>query len=274
MIHFLQFTKQDVINYKKTGKFTTSYSNRRNYHDTYFATFCNILNNNAINNIKYPICSIREPGINMNIVKNKIKKNLRKKNITILLNKNYNNNNNNNNNFVVNAMGYENKSVNKSLLELKSCWNFSLENIHDHFPEIAIIGERNTENGLLQISPTKNNFQIHYMNKNSSIFECVKNFSNFSQESIDVIKHQTKNIFVKRSNVALQKTITFFNYFKYALFKSAEWGIQRIPTECNTDRIATIKINIFNKTADIEIVKGISSVYAACELKKKLTSID
>jgi hypothetical protein len=284
--YYAIYTREDIIYYKKFGKLPEKFEDRYLYHDLYTTEFCKILNSTNIDDIKYPFVSVMEPSILMNKVYKKITKlfndtNTDKDNIKIhtgttanvdeLINKF---------DYTINASGYQNNNkYQDSLLELKSSWMVINNHLNIRLPEIAIIGERGTKNGMMQISQCEENniFQIHAMTNDSSIFECVDKIENFSNDNLDIIYNSRipSEIINTRTKSAINEVSKLFNIFKYSkidLKLEPLWGVQRIISKNKDNRVADVVFPAENY-AEIQIIKGISSVTAANKLIKKIKSL-
>lgn len=289
------YTREDMINFKNGSRQIIN-----NYHDRYVEKFCKYLNN--IDDIQYPFVSVNEYGISLSLVKEQIKhniglfKNIKVYNNTdvITLSKTSVNTKADSNNtwsictahpiiqheydFVINASGYNintlrNTNENKDyFLELKSSWlikNDSLSNIELDFPEIAILGERNTENGMVQITPLFQNnemyYQIHCMKNNITLFPdgCAHsdNVNEFYYNFKDLLSNNkfSEKIIKQRTLVAIKEISKLFKIFEASkVHDTPLWGIQRIPGKTTSKR--TYSIVSDHNYIEIHIVKGISSV--------------
>lgn len=287
LIFFASYSKHDIIYYKSYGHLPhidyTLYPERA-YHDPYVETFCSLLHD--IDSIKYPFVSVIEPGINEEAIKDILFHRIINNNsINLHLNSPLNNTNlyyePNENVWCVNNIRYD-KVINcsgasshslfpdllcKELLELKAAWIVQTENdpeqSRSYIPEIAIIGERSTVNGTLQIIPDikqQRNFQIHYMSTDSSVIfsSCDVTHPTF-QESIlndSLNPYDIKN----RSNSAINFLTKLFPHFRDCSLKYCVWGIQRIPDHSIENRTSTIINNCCNTFFDIQTIKATSIV--------------
>lgn len=247
---YAMYTREDIIYYKKIGKFKEGVG--REYHNIYVEQFCKLLDD--INSIKYPIVSVSEPGIKQEMVEGKLLNQLKqKKNIRVILNKNINLSELNNYNYkkIINASGTNLFNNKKEMYEFKSSWliNSNLNNVI--LPEIAIIGERDTNLGMIQFTPLnkKGIFQIHCMRDDSTI---IKNNINLTKEEIE-----------KRTNVAIKEISKIFSIFRTSKIEGACPGIQRMPYH---NRIS--KIECINKYIDIKLLKATSIISIVNKLNK------
>lgn len=286
---FATYSKDDIIYYKNNGHLPhtddTLYP-ERSYHDPFVETFCSLLQD--IDSIKYPFVSVLELGIDnialtnylVNIIQhysNSGRLNLYlnspithtnayyeiKENVWYVNNILYD--------IVINCSGPSSHSIfpnyiKKELLELKTAWLIQPQNEHsinpiEHFPEIAIIGERSTPHATLQIIPHSNSqFQIHYMSSNSSIIHSSCDITHpFFKDTLlnDSLNPNCINI---RSNYAIKFLSSFFPYFHDFVVKDCVWGIQRIPDNCIENRLSNIVSNCNNTFFDIQTVKATSIV--------------
>lgn len=275
------YTKEDILFYKKNKYFIN-----KNKHNIYVSIFCDNLSD--IDSIKYPFVSINEFGIDMEKVKSRIYTLLNSKtNITLNLNYNINNivksnlkwriNDKNEYDYIINSSGYKmndtrpndiktqqeflSNNLSHDFLEMKCSWIIKTKIDSDYlFPEIAIIGERSTSRGMIQISPhiNTNIFQVHLMTTESTLF---KDNSIFLTDKI--IKDRTNNTINQISKI-------------FPLFKDAEYyskplfGIQRIADKSKEKRADSVIFYDNCNYAEIQIVKGISSVFCSNEITKKL----
>lgn len=227
----------------------------------YIETFLDLLDDH--DSIMYPFVSVNEPGINMNLAKDYLKREL--KNIdTIFMNTiakplhviNHWNINGITYDYIIYATGHHNDLDDECIIEQKSSWLIYFKDIN-YFPEIAIIGERGTSEGMIQIAPTaeRNIYHVHAMTLDSTIITPFSDLS-FYDRACNAIKHISKYIRV---------------------FDTAEpylpmFGIQRIPGKAIDYRTSDVRF-ISKSSASIEIVKGISSITAANKLVSKITNI-
>lgn len=255
------YTKDDMILMKKN-----EYIEKDSYHDKYMNTFAQILND--VDSIKYPVVSVKEWGICLDSVKAKIKRTLGlRKNIKLYTNTEYKQGHDDECT-IINATGYEMNDNSNGYLEMKSSWMVYHVNNLKWFPEIAIIGERGTENGLLQITPHKQHtYQIHYMSYESTLFGRIKigeTFNNkwFKNKRID------DRIIYNRTQKSIDRMTYFFKIFKTATVSVLDplWGIQRIVGNDYDKR--TYSIDKINNLYQLNIVKGISAVNACWDLSR------
>jgi len=265
--YYCEYTKEDVVNYKKGERL-----NKSKYHDKYVEEFCKLLKN--IDDIKYPFISVCEYGINQKMVEdqlineineiNKLQKSpcinlykntcanvVKNENCWIVNNKKYD--------ILVNASGYKSKDVlqdNKpEFIELKSSWIIKSNILNDNIlPEIAIIGARNTKDGMLQITPLLNNiFQIHYMSSDSSIVNCI-NQDVYIKDKIlpSYIDIQTR---VTNSIIKINQ---LFTGFEDSIYQDYKMGFQRIVDSNKNKRISELIQN--NNYLEFRVLKAISIV--------------
>ena len=268
--YYCEYTKKDIINYKK-GECL----NKNKYHDKYVEEFCKLLKN--IDDIKYPFISVCEYGINQEMVEKQLINEIQKSNINIYKNTCANVVKDDNNwlvndkkyDILVNASGYKSKKVlqdNKDeFLELKSSWIIKSNILNDTIlPEITIIGERNTKDGMIQISPLLNNtFQIHYMSCDSSIINCINQDSyktcieNLLPNNIDIQKRVKKSII---------KINSLFNRFEDSIYQDYKMGFQRIVASNKDKRISELIQG--NNYLELRLLKAISIIKIINQIKK------
>lgn len=171
--------------------------------------------------------------------------NMRSNTLSHLHGNHYNDSNNTNNN---------DNNIKSELLEIKASWYIKCDldsyrqfnTIEVDMPEIAIIGERGTDRGMIQLTPTDNpnEFVVHCMTKNSSLVECA--FANkeegvskmmhelFSEPVQDIVLNdQISNMEIyNRANNALKNIIDIFPAFQNAevVRDKCNWGVQRVPS--------------------------------------------
>jgi hypothetical protein len=184
----------------------------------------------------------------------------------------------------VDGQSSDDKNKECHYLELKSSWLIKNTKVDfEYMPEIAIIGERGTSNGMIQITPTenKNIFQLHCMTYDSTLFKdgCVT-ISNDDKTPIylhfpkyiqDILKNdciQDYQIDIRTQN-AIRNISDFFPIFKTSLvYGDPLWGIQRIVGESKDTR--TNDYIIIDNYVEIQIIKAISSVWSVKNLVKNL----
>lgn len=232
------YEKSDIEYYKKHGKMPYKDNVNRRYHDKYVEYFCKFLDD--INKIKYPFISVCEPGINQDKVELKLRNELEKyNNIKIFTNKEVGLDELKKNgyyNCIINASGKDIYNINKDeKYEFKSSWIINMPLIINNFPEIAIIGERETKNGMIQITPLSSHiFQIHCMTSESTIIETYDKNS----YKIHNLKYEEIN---KRGSVAIKEIAKYFPIFYLSKVKGARYGVQRIPYNSKLKRLSYIK---------------------------------
>jgi hypothetical protein len=241
---YSSYSKQDILYYKQYGKLPESDDIGRKYHDAYVEHFCKLLND--IESIKYPFVSICEPGINQKKVENLLEEELETlKNIEIFLNTDIKSCELDNYDIIINATG---KNIFKyykdEMYEFKSSWIIRTPLLLNNFPEIAIIGERGTDNGMIQLTPLyEGKFQIHCMRSDSTIISTYKN------EYPSVIELNEEDI-DKRTKVAISQISKYFPIFAMSYPDSACSGIQRI-----------INNNKLQRTSNITVIKTSNKTY-------------
>lgn len=178
----------------EVDKYYSIYNKGETNGNIYVENFFKLLKDK--DSIKYPIICVNEFGINQKIVEKQLMKELNNTNVKVLLNTRFNFNFYEIPDLLINATGYQ---IGKGVLELKTSFLTIKSTLPKlKLPEIAIIGERNTENSLIQLTPTSEYaiFQVHYMNNNSSI---IKQFTDIK----DI--YMNDNEYNKRGNIAINK---------------------------------------------------------------------
>jgi hypothetical protein len=154
---------------------------------------------------------------------------------------------------LVNASGYASRDVfpNVSMVEFKSSFLIQNEIDQRFLPEIAIIGKRQTKDGLLQITPIGNNeFQLHSMTTDSSIITTAS--SCVSTLSFDA--HQ-------RTAKALERIIAFMPAFEDSvILGKALSGVQRIPIKSVEKRLSQIVCDPSKNYVEFQTIKATSVV--------------
>lgn len=246
------YTRDDVLN------ILNSPLSKGNFHDKYVYNFCKLLCN--IDSIKYPFVSICEWGINQEMVEHQLETELQNfTNITIIKNTDVNIEELKNSNIIINATGC-NLYNETNLYEYKSSWVIKCPLSLNNFQEIAIIGERDTKNGMIQITPieNKNLFQIHFMSSTSSIIE--------TYNKKHIVKQINQDEQIKRTQIAIREICNYFPVFGLSKFSKACTGVQRILYNTKNKRIS--KLEFINNTIDIVTMKACSIVTLCNKLKE------
>ena len=239
----------DMIYFKKFGKLPESDDIGRNYHDKYVEQFCKLLDD--IYSIKYPFVSVCEPGIIQSKVEEHLIKDVKKyNNINILTNTNVEVKELNNYDTIINASGRDLFHYNnKEMYEFKSSWIIKSPLITSKMPEIAIIGERETNNGMIQITPLDYGlFQIHCMTNHSTIINTFNKLNVPSKASL------SENEVKYRGHIAIQEISKIFPIFTLSKVQSACPGLQRIPYNSKSKRLSDINIQQVNHIKYIDII--------------------
>lgn len=238
---YASYSREDMFYYKQYGKLPDSGDIGRKFHDPYVENFCKLLEN--IDSIKYPFISVCEPGINQEKVERVLEEELKLyKNLSIYLNKEVNINELDNYNIIVNASGKNIFNNKNEMYEYKSSWIIRSPLVLNNFPEIAIIGERDTDNGMIQLTPLcDGKFQIHCMRSDSTIIETF----NDSYPKYVELKESEIN---KRTRVAISQISKYFPIFAMSYPDKACPGVQRIIGD-KSQRTSQIKVkNQLGKT--------------------------
>lgn len=249
------YTKEDMIHYKIYGTLPHSDDIGRKYHDSYVKYFCKFLDD--VNSIKYPFVSVCEPGINQKKVEEKLLRDIYHfDNIKVFTNKSVTLNELNDYNTIVNASGnniFDNTFDNEKY-EFKSSWIIKSALTVDNLPEIAIIGERETENGMIQLTPIQPGvFQVHCMSKDSTIIDTYTSCRKV---------YLTRDEIEKRGNVAIRELSKLFSILIMSKVDSACPGLQRIPYDSKSKRISQIKYTYRDnkQLIDIQTLKACSVI--------------
>jgi len=273
------YEKSDIEYYKKCGKMPYKDNPSRIYHDKYVENFCNILDD--INKIKYPFISVCEPGINQDKLELKLRNELKKyNNIRIFSGKEvdfdelkkcseYN--------CIINASGKDMFNINEDeKYEFKSSWIINMPLIINNFPEIAIIGERETKNGMIQITPLSSQiFQIHCMTSESTII----NTYNKKEIQTDKNNYKIYNLSYeeinKRGIVAIKEISKYFPIFYLSKVKGARYGVQRIPYDSKLKRVSYVNVikEANEMYIDIITLKACSIISLSNTIIEKVYSI-
>jgi len=264
--YFAVYTRQDFDHFKLSGKVPF----KSEFHDPFVQEFMKIISPDTI---KFPVVSVREYGIDMNIVRETLKSKL-KHFPNFHLHLNTISSGDSEYDLVVNATGANNPRG-PAFYEMKASWIVKLDEtayteISDDnkiaVPEIAVIGERNTPFGMVQISPMgKSLFQIHSMTKECTLFGCETSLNAFDANLKKFIENDSIDESVIESRI--QQAIIDVNkisslQFSKIIGQNCLWGVQRIEGNDTTKRASDI-VYRKKKIVEIVIVKGISAVYAA-----------
>lgn len=247
-IFYAVYTLEDMLYYKKHNKLKESVDEARQYHDKYVINFLNMLGH--INDIKYPFISICEPGINQQNVEEQLIHEVKTfKNITIHTNKEVCISDlSNEYDVIINASGRNICEETEEKYEFKSSWLISLPLKFVHFPEIAIIGERETYNGMVQITPINTyTFQVHCMTRESTI---IKTFNNYPIKKLGLTDEETYH----RGSEAIKMIGKYLPIFMMSNVEGACAGVQRIPYNSKNKRVSMIQSYIKNKVLYIDML--------------------
>ena len=295
------YTREDILHFKQFGKFPESYNNNklsRDFHNPYVASFCQLLQN--IDDIQYPFISVCEFGVNQAKVIQELVESIDSlNNVNVFTNtkavitrsENYTcwAVNGHNYDFLVNAAGCYSLEIFPSnqheILELKSSWLVQNDDIEGDLPEIAIIGERGTPNGMIQITPHANGlFQIHCMTQDSTLIDSTS-FYSLSTQNIesyfprnvhDIVKNDKLNEqeIYSRSKAAIDNVSAVLPKFSNSIVINQNhfWGIQRIPFTSKEKRISRVVFPHRNY-AELRVVKAISTVSLVSDLLFHIDSL-
>lgn len=275
-LFYAMYSYEDAVYFKKHGHFYKTADKARRYHDTFVSQFLNLLTD--INSIKYPFACVNEPGIDQQKVVDYCLELLKESRVKLHLATDIKSHDIHNvsktwyikdsrYDALVNAAGHASRDVfpNVSMVEFKS--SFVIQNSLDQLllPEIAIIGKRQTENGLLQITPIGNNeFQLHSMTTDSSIITTAS--SHVSNLVFDA--HQ-------RTAKALERIIAFMPSFDSSvILNKALSGVQRISNEASLEkRVSQIICDPSKNYAELQTIKASSAVSLSHKVSKFFASL-
>jgi hypothetical protein len=186
--------------------------------------------------------------------------------------------------YLINAAGFESGKIDDMLglkeerfVEFKAAYVTKWENKEKYWPEIIFLGIRGTDKGLGQFTPYPGNyFQLHYMSKNSTLFEdgLVKtessSYPKLPQRFIDYIeKGWDEESVQKRGKKAIEYISKFIPSFKNAqVTKVPLFGAQQIPG--NDPELRAAEVFIGDRYARCEIVKASSIIEMSKEIEKEL----
>lgn len=252
----------DMIHYKKYGKLPESDDIGRAFHDSYVEQFCKLLDD--IHTIKYPFVSVNEPGIDQSKVETQLTKELSiHKNINIMTNKEANIDEMTSYDVIINASGKNILGIEtQEMYEFKSSWIIKTPLRMQNLPEISIIGERGTNDGMIQMTPLESGlFQIHCMREDSTII----NTFDYPNKNINLPKHEIED----RGNVAIREISKLFSIFILSKVEGACPGLQRIPYSSKSKRISESKTIKKNDKIyiDIQTLKACSIVSVVNTIK-------
>ncbi|NDC95017.1 hypothetical protein EB118_14880 [bacterium] len=246
------YQRKDVDYYLKHGTFNV----QNTFHDPYAKKFIDALVD--INSIKYPFISVCEYVINQNMIEQTLADNFfRQPNITLYTNtfvsvdalrNAYD--------WVISARGFY--SV-KDNVEYKSSWLIHIPRFTD-FPEVAIIGERGTDNGMIQITPTSTQsqvFQVHCMTKDSTIIS----------DRITVISNKC---IAERGKNAITRLRTFFKNTEESkqLFSTKNTGGYQMVVGDIKNRVSDYKVD--QNVINLRIIKATSVVAVVNKMVNEL----
>jgi hypothetical protein len=248
------YNREDIVHYKQNGILPDSNDICRKFHDSYVEQFCKLLED--IDSIKYPFVSVCEPGINQEKVEKVLSDELNmSKNIKLFFNKEIQLNQLDDYDTIINASGKNmfNEIFNvggnvNEMYEFKSSWIIRTPLVLYNFPEIAIIGERDTNNGMVQLTPlTDGKFQVHCMRSDSTIISTFKDGYpknvRLTQEDID-----------KRTCVAISQISKHFPIFAMSYPYKPCFGVQRILGNDKSQRTSHVKIKLECDKKYIDII--------------------
>jgi hypothetical protein len=240
------YNREDIMHYKENGVLPDSDDMGRKFHDTYVEHFCKLLDN--IDSIKYPFVSVCEPGIDQEKVEKVLDDELKiNKNIQLFLNKEIKLNELDDYDIIVNASGKNifNENIDDNVVckvneiyEFKSSWIIKTPLLLYNFPEIAIIGERDTDNGMIQLTPLIDcKFQVHCMRSDSTI---ISTFKDGYPKHVELIQEDIE----KRTRVAISQINKYFPIFAMSNPYKPCFGVQRIVGNDKSHRTSRVKIKV------------------------------
>jgi hypothetical protein len=298
--YFATYQREDVIYFYQHGCLPDSDEPAKQLHKPFVESFINQLSD--IDSIKYPFISVWEPGIKQNLLEWDLQQTIESQpNIKVYLNNRAQLDtqthsskvtvNEREYDYLVNACGGMHRELLDNSppehLELKSAWiiynNAFAVGVSDYqqLPEIAIVGERGTFNGLLQITPIeKYTFQLHYMAADSTIIygsgigigsgigsKRGSSVADAFDETHKQYIHKTINNdslpipdYLQRSNRAIQQASMFFPLLCESEPLDALWGIQRTVGNNSSKRTSQVVTCTEKQIADVQLVKATSVV--------------
>ncbi|NBP00791.1 MAG: FAD-dependent oxidoreductase [Proteobacteria bacterium] len=264
------YSKDDVIHYKENGHMTSNDSPANKFHDQYASAFCELIDD--IDSIKYPFVSVCEFTIDQAAVEFQLVNEFYKSD-SITLHKNT---------FVQDLKGQlqshydvvidctgrgspiESQSESPIVAEYKSSWLVECPR-GANFPEIAIIGERGTYNGTLQITPVgTHTCQVHYMSHESTI---IKEYT-YGDDLIPLSNETLRT----RAKIAMDRVKNFSKHF-FDIFEIHSTrntgGIQRVVENSAENRVSSVYLGE-NGIVHVKLVKAMSVVYLFKQIARKV----
>lgn len=303
--YFHIYTREDMLFFKKNGRLP---KNCYNSHTLHVENFCNLIKN--IDDIQYPFISVIEPGINqMSLETHLIELLHQTKNITIHTNTEITSVNKNvaenywtinhtstKYDYIINSTGSHSSqlfsSSNKEYLELKSSWliQLSLSSfLHtSSIPEIAVIGERGTDNGMIQLTPINylpkcsdsrsQTFQIHYMSPKSSIIKLLTtNHNSINKIIVKDFLHNWESLLnqketANRTTAASKHILETFNIHNDQIkpLNISMAGIQRTVSSSHSTRHSNVVL--LPDYCEIQLIKATGISKIANKISKYMSS--
>lgn len=243
---YASYSREDVVYFKQNGNLPDSDDIGRKFHDSYVKNFCKLIND--IDSIKYPFVSVCEPGINQEKVEEVLDSELKLyKNLSIHLNKEVHIDELDGYNIIINASGKNLFNNKNEMYEFKSSWVIKSPLVLHKFPEIAIIGERGTDNGMIQLTPlTDGKFQVHCMRSDSTI---IDTFTDSYFKYVELNEFDIN----ERTKVAISQISKYFPIFAMSYPDKACPGVQRIIGD-KSQRTSQIKVKTELNKKYIDII--------------------
>jgi hypothetical protein len=271
------YNLEDFQHVKEYGCLPNSDDPARVYHDPYVLQFCKLLDD--ANAIKFPFVSVCEPGINKKSLEACLREEVSRSNISLVLNHHVRSLSKSKvddqvYDIIVNATGYQCSELvpatTNEIIEKKSSWYIRSSLCNTNLPEIAIIGERSSNNGMVQISPVPNDsylFQVHCMTNDSTV---IQKWDGKGHGPITRIMPLTE--IETRGNVAVSIMSDLFSAFNDSVVNKVRsielCGIQRIACDDINNRVSSLVQE--NGYFEIRLVKAMSAESIGTQLQHKV----
>lgn len=198
------------------------------YFDSYvYNTIKHMKLDNLVTTIKFPFVCVNEYGINPFLVKEDLLIRIRNSNIKVIKEEISEIPSG-----AIIATGYQKPLSTAVPVEKKASFDVYVNTSVEMLAEMAIIGERGTENGMFQVTPIeKNHLVIHKMSPRGSLGEFDTNyikdvFSNYYCHDVTKVEANpgyqeiNSNILDRRSDITLTKTPDGITFYSVKLLKA------------------------------------------------------